>query len=80
MRLVKFLLLVVLAAMVGRLVVRTVSVESTGEKVSITIDRQRLREAGRDLKEQGREAAQSLGQTLQQAGKKLEEQKTAESD
>ncbi len=64
MRLIRFLLLLVFVAIVGRLVVRTLSVESTDEKVRITIDR-------RKLKETAREAADKVGAALEKAGRKL---------
>lgn len=66
MRLVRFLVLLALVGIVGWLAVRTVSVESTGEKVQITIDKRKLKQAGRELEEQGREAAGKVGKTLQE--------------
>ena len=65
MRLLRFLVLLVFVAIVGRLVVRTVSVESTDEKLRITIDK-------RKLKETGREAAEKVGAALEKAGRKLD--------
>jgi hypothetical protein len=77
MRLVRFLVLFVLVAMVGWLVVRSVSVVSTDDKLQITIDKRKLKQAGRDLEVQGREAAGKVGHSLQEAGKRLEQQKPA---
>jgi hypothetical protein len=65
MRLLGFLVLVVFVAIVGRLVVRTLSVESTGEKLRITIDK-------RKLKETGREAADKVGAALEKAARMLD--------
>ena len=70
MRLFKFLLLVVVVAVIGRLVARTVSLESTPSEVRITINKQKLKEAGRDLEAKGRQAAGRVGQALEQAGEK----------
>ena len=52
-------------AIVGRLVVCSVSVESTGEKLRITIDK-------RKLKETGREAADKVGAALEEAARQLD--------
>lgn len=65
MRLLRFLVLVVFVAIVGRLVVLSVSVESTGEKLRITIDK-------RKLKETGREAADKVGAALEEAARQLD--------
>lgn len=65
MRLLRFLVLVVFVAIVGRLVVLSVSVESTGEKLRITIDK-------RKLKETGREAADKVSAALEKAARKLD--------
>ena len=65
MRLLRFLVLVVFVAIVGRLVVLSVSVESTGEKLRITIDK-------RKLKETGREAADKVGAALEEAARRLD--------
>jgi hypothetical protein len=65
MRLFRFLVLVVLLAIVGRLAVRTVSVESTGDTLQITLDK-------RKLEETGREAAGKVGAALERAGRKLD--------
>lgn len=72
MRLFRFLVLLFLVGIVGWLVVRSVTVESTAEKVQITIDKQKLRDAGYDLEEKGREAADKVGDALEVAGKKLD--------
>lgn len=73
MRLLRFGVLVCLLGIVGWLVVRSVSVESNGERVQITIDRQKLKAAGHDLEKKGRQAAGKVGQALQVAGKKLDD-------
>ena len=65
MRLLRFLVLVVFVAIVGRLVVLSVSIESTGEKLRITIDK-------RKLKETGREAADKVGAALEEAARQLD--------
>jgi hypothetical protein len=67
MRLVRFLVRVVFLAILGRLAVRTVRVESTGEQVRITIDKRKLAETGR-------EAAGKVGAALENAGRKLDGQ------
>ena len=72
MRLFRFLVLLFLLGIVGWLVVRSVTVESTDEKVQITIDKRKLKEARHDLEEHGRDAADKLGQALEKAGKKLD--------
>jgi hypothetical protein len=70
MRLVRFLVLVALLAILGRLAVRTVRVESSGEQVRITIDKRKLAETGR-------EAAGKVGAALESAGRKLDGQRDA---
>lgn len=64
MRLLRFLVLVGFVALLGRLAVGTVSVESTGEAVRITIDKRKLKQTGRD-------AAGQVGRALEQAGRRL---------
>lgn len=75
MRMIRLLLLFLLVGIVGWLVVRTVSVETTDEKVQITIDKQKLQQAGHDLEQRGREAADKVGEALQHAGKKLDDER-----
>jgi hypothetical protein len=72
MKLLRLFVLVAFAGVCGWLVYRSVSVESTDEKVQITIDKQKLKEAGRDLEDRGRQAADKVGQALEQAGHKLD--------
>jgi enamine deaminase RidA (YjgF/YER057c/UK114 family) len=73
MRLFRFLLLSFVVGMVGWLVIRSVSVESTRDAVQITFDKQKLKQAGRDLTQQGRKAADKVGEALEQAGRKLDD-------
>jgi hypothetical protein len=56
----------------GWLVYRSVSFESTDEKVQITIDKQKLKQAGRDLKHEGRKAADKVGEALEKASQSLD--------
>jgi hypothetical protein len=77
MTLGRALLLVVLLAIVAWLIMRTVSVQSTPEKVRITIDKQKLEQAGQEAREEGRKAVQEGGQLLERAGKRLENGKPA---
>jgi single-stranded DNA-binding protein len=70
MRLFRLLALLLLLGVVGRLAVRSITVESSDEKVQITIDKQKLKDASHDLEQRGRDAAVTLGQALEKAGKK----------
>ncbi|REK10218.1 MAG: hypothetical protein DWQ37_16550 [Planctomycetota bacterium] len=73
MRLLRFVVLVAVVAMVGWAVVPSVSVESNDETLRIIVDRQKLRQAGHTLKDKGRAAAEEVGKALQVAGRKLED-------
>jgi hypothetical protein len=72
MRLIRFVVLIALFGGAAWLVARSVSVESTPERVQVTIDRQQLREAGHEVQDLGRKAADKTGQFLKQAGDSLE--------
>ena len=77
MRLLRLLAVVGFVGIVGWLVARTVSVQSTDDTVQITIDKHKLRQAGHDLEAKGRQAADTVGEVLQQAGRKLDERRDA---
>jgi hypothetical protein len=72
MRLLRGLLVLAFVVAVGWLAVRTVSFESTDATLEITIDKRKLREAGHELKAQGRRVADHFGHTLKQAGEQIE--------
>ncbi len=79
MRFVRFSIVVALVSVAGWLVAQSVSVKTSGEKVEITIHRQKLSQAGRELKDQGRRAVVKVGQALEQAGHKFDENAEPES-
>jgi len=81
MRLLRLAALVAFVGICGWVVYRSVSVESTEDKLQITIDKQKLKEAGYDLKKEGRKAADKVGEALERAGRKLDvEDETRKSD
>ncbi|HEX5445634.1 MAG TPA: hypothetical protein VFW87_17535 [Pirellulales bacterium] len=56
---------------VGWLAFRTVRVETTDEKVLITIDKHKLHDAAGELQDRGRRTADRVGRTLEEAGRQL---------
>lgn len=78
MRLLRLLVVLSFVGIVGWLVVLSVSVQSTDEAVQITIDKHKLRQAGHDLEAKGRQAADKVAEALQQAGRKLDDQRDAQ--
>lgn len=72
MRVFRFLLIVVAIVLVGWLAWRSVSVDSTPDKLQITIDKRELNEAGHVAVEKGRQAVDKAGAALKKTGEKLE--------
>lgn len=73
MALARLLLLVALGGIVGWVCVRTVSVDTSGNEVNISIDTQKLRQASQDAVQQGRQAIAKAGGYLERTGKKMEQ-------
>lgn len=73
MRLLRFLIVSTLLIVAGWLVAQSFSVQTTEGKVQITIDRQKLGQAGHELKDKSRRAMGKVGQALQSAGRQLDE-------
>lgn len=71
--LVRGLAVVAIVVVVGWLLWRSVSVESTPEKIEITVDKQQLKAAGRQAAEKGREAVGEAGKLIKRSGEKLED-------
>ena len=70
--LVRGLVLVAIVVVAGWLLWRSVSVESTPEKIEITLDKQQLKAAGAQAAEKGREAVGEAGKLIKRRGEKLE--------
>lgn len=68
MRLVKLIVVLMILGGLGLMATRSVSVDSDADQVRITIDRQKLRQAGNHLTSQGRRAVGHVGQALEHAG------------
>lgn len=75
MRLFKLLIVTVGLGGIGWIATQSVRVESSENQVHITIDRQKLREAGATLKQRGRNAMNSVGHALEEAGEPPEEER-----
>lgn len=73
MRLVRWVLLTVFVCGLTWMAYRAVSFEATDHELRITINRQRLREAGSELGAKSRRAASQVGQVFQRAGQSLED-------
>jgi hypothetical protein len=69
----RILMLGALVAIVLWVCANSVMVGTSGKQVNITIDTQKLKQAGRDAVQQGRQAVAKAGQYLERTGKKLEE-------
>ncbi len=68
MRLLKLLTIVLVLGGTGWVAKQSVHVETNDREVQITIDRQRLREAGANLKQRGRNAVGIVGRAIERAG------------
>lgn len=77
MRMVKLLIISTVLGGLGLMATRSVSVDSDADQVRITINRQKLRQAGNDLTNQGRRAVGRVGQALEQAGEAPEDEAVA---
>ncbi len=78
MRFVVAVLLTAALFVAGWLAMRSISVESSGEKVQITIDRGLLRQAHRDLEQTGRQTVGKVGAALQRAGQQSDGDEAAQ--
>ncbi len=74
MRIVRLLFVLAVLGGTAWVLTRSISVESSDSQVRITIDRQKLRQAGSDLKTRSKQAVNKVGQALEQAGQTLENQ------
>jgi hypothetical protein len=70
--LVRGLVVVAIVVVVGWMLWRSVSVESTPEKFEITVDKQQLKAAGRQAAEKGRDAVGEAGKLIKRSGEQLE--------
>jgi hypothetical protein len=70
--LARLIVLAVLIAGVAWLIVRVVSVQNTPDKVQITIEKEPIREAGHEVEQGAKQAVDSTGKVLKQAGEKIE--------
>ena len=80
MRLVKLMIILTILGGLGLVATRSVSVDSDADQVRITINRQKLRQAGNDLSGQGRRAVGRVGQALEQAGEAQDDDSVAEEE
>jgi len=72
MRLLRVLLVFAVLGGLAWTATRAVRVESTDDQVRITIDRQKLRQAGSDLQSNGRRAVSKVGQALEHVGNSID--------
>ena len=70
--LARLIVLAVLIVGVAWLIVRVVSVQNAPDTVQITIDKQPIREAGQEVEQGAKQAVDSTGKLLKQAGAKIE--------
>jgi hypothetical protein len=77
MRMVKLLIILTVLGGLGLMATRSVSVDSDADQVRITINRQKLRQAGSELTNQGRRAVGRVGQALEQAGETSDDEAVA---
>jgi len=72
MRLVRWVVVLYLLGVVGWFAVRAVTVESTGQTVRITVDKQKLKEAGHELAERGRTAVGKVSRAFDTSGGEIQ--------
>jgi hypothetical protein len=77
MRIVKLICCLAVLGSLGLVATRSVHVDSDADQVRITIDRQKLRQAGSELTNQGRRAVGGVGQALERAAEPPEEKSVA---
>jgi hypothetical protein len=70
--LLRGLVVVAIVVVAGWMLWRSVSVESTPDKIEITLDKRELKEAGRNAAEKGRDAVGEAGKLIKRGGEKLE--------